>query len=569
MTPKWRNRLLNLALLAASLLVCLLLFELAARLYTAQEYEQAVERQAREAVPEENLGDTRDAGNRAPVWEAAFDASYHIRSENPELGYRLRPSAQLSPLVKTNAHGFRDNEFDTEKPAETFRIVVVGDSVAFGWDVPLTESFPRLLPRLLNRYVQGGRAFEVYNMAVDGYDARQEAELVRTQVFPFQPDLLIVGYCVNDHFVGNDVAKWRKETQSWSRAARLLKHTVLNAYYRATGDLVREAYTKIARLCAEKGVPVLVTLFPPVGGTRLPDEVQALCADLGMMTVNLASAYDAIGRDRLLIDDVHPTAFGHQIAAEEVAAFLCHSPGSPISSLPQAPLPDFQAARNTFIAGEAALRGRRAADAAAHFKRVVQMAPVYANLAGRLLLRAGETEALLELGRVPEARAGMRECLAQHPGGHQPYTLFDWLLRQPGAREARRRQWLEVAEAQPESPYPRFFLGNIEMEEGNLEAARAHYERACALAPARAMLHTARGQTLLPQRKFDQAAAAFREALRLDPRDVPARMALVDSLLQADRRDALQPHIQFFQENGIALRPDLAERIGGPEASAR
>ncbi|MBA3965437.1 MAG: hypothetical protein H0X47_06640 [Nitrospirales bacterium] len=49
-----------------------------------------------------------------------------------------------------NSHGFRDYERTYEKPKDTFRILIFGDSYVEALQVPLEESFPALLEQKLN-----------------------------------------------------------------------------------------------------------------------------------------------------------------------------------------------------------------------------------------------------------------------------------------------------------------------------------------------------------------------------------------------------------------------------------
>jgi len=51
--------------------------------------------------------------------------------------------------VHTNAHGLRDREFEYAKPAGVRRVLVLGDSMAEGAQVPEAETFPKRLEQLL------------------------------------------------------------------------------------------------------------------------------------------------------------------------------------------------------------------------------------------------------------------------------------------------------------------------------------------------------------------------------------------------------------------------------------
>jgi lysophospholipase L1-like esterase len=74
--------------------------------------------------------------------------------------------------------------------------VVIGDSVTFGSGVALGERFSDRLEVLLGERL--GREVEVLNFGVGGYDTLQEVATLEDVGLRFQPDLVIVGYCVND-----------------------------------------------------------------------------------------------------------------------------------------------------------------------------------------------------------------------------------------------------------------------------------------------------------------------------------------------------------------------------------
>jgi hypothetical protein len=77
----------------------------------------------------------------------------HQRSRNPTLMYELVPGAQTvrdGVAIAINAAGFRDDAFPATRPDDAYRIVVLGDSVAWGWGVPMAAAFPQVLERLLH-----------------------------------------------------------------------------------------------------------------------------------------------------------------------------------------------------------------------------------------------------------------------------------------------------------------------------------------------------------------------------------------------------------------------------------
>ena len=116
-------------------------------------------------------------------------------SDNPILFYEPRPGANYEQYA-INSHGFRDRDYSIEKRDSVFRIAVLGDSIIWGHGLALKDSFAKQLEHLL---IQGlERPFEVLNFGVSGYSTQQEVELYRVRASLFSPDLVIVGFCLND-----------------------------------------------------------------------------------------------------------------------------------------------------------------------------------------------------------------------------------------------------------------------------------------------------------------------------------------------------------------------------------
>src|SRR6476620_3466783 len=63
------------------------------------------------------------------------------------LGFSLRPNAEGwwrkegLTYIKINSQGFRDREHTIEKPGDTIRIAVLGDSFAEAFQVPIEKTF--------------------------------------------------------------------------------------------------------------------------------------------------------------------------------------------------------------------------------------------------------------------------------------------------------------------------------------------------------------------------------------------------------------------------------------------
>lgn len=69
-------------------------------------------------------------------------------SAHPDLEYELTPGAGGSwgkRSIEINRHGFRDREYSLEKAPDIRRIVVIGDSITFGYGLEAEQRFPEQL----------------------------------------------------------------------------------------------------------------------------------------------------------------------------------------------------------------------------------------------------------------------------------------------------------------------------------------------------------------------------------------------------------------------------------------
>ena len=115
------------------------------------------------------------------------------------VGWRPRPNITarhvsgdvFDTTFTTNSRGLRDREHSIEKPPGTLRVVVLGDSFAWGYGVNDDVVFPRLLESQL-------AGVEVINLGVAGYGLRQEFAYLKLEGMRYEPDLVILALCMND-----------------------------------------------------------------------------------------------------------------------------------------------------------------------------------------------------------------------------------------------------------------------------------------------------------------------------------------------------------------------------------
>lgn len=310
----------------------------------------------------------------------------YVQGPDVDLPYLLRPGVTTSLrgiAIRTNRLGLRDAEIAPEPTPGTRRVLLLGDSVVFGQELPDDQVLARQLERALDS--SGGGPAEVVNMGVPGYDTVSEVRLLETLGFGLHPDAVVMGLSLNDHDVTPQYSPFgllvRKELDR--RAPDLVDHseflTLLRwivrwargdlpiqlqrasdakhegppgappafvnapgvvasvrdtrlAFYRnptpAYWDRMRAALAELGSRCKERGLPLVVAIFPEsyqVGGLDPDRTPQArlleACRAAGITCLDLQPAFARAG-GHLFHDVSHPNAAGHALAAAEIARAL-------------------------------------------------------------------------------------------------------------------------------------------------------------------------------------------------------------------------------------------------------
>src|SRR5437016_4633166 len=101
-----------------------------------------------------------------------------IYEPDEKLYWKLKPNQDCYTKidhkpVHINSHGTRGLEFQTAKPANTIRILSLGDSKTFGWGLSEPESYSGLLENMLQKHVDAGKKVEVINAGVNAWSYSQ------------------------------------------------------------------------------------------------------------------------------------------------------------------------------------------------------------------------------------------------------------------------------------------------------------------------------------------------------------------------------------------------------------
>jgi lysophospholipase L1-like esterase len=175
-----------------------------------------------------------------PVWKDS-DRMALLRRFAPWLPAEF----QHNPIwrVSLNEDGFRSAPVVAAKRPGVLRVACIGDSWTFGMNVNQDQTYPARLEALLREQMRGSDV-EVMNFGVLGYSSFQGLELLRRRVLDLHPDVLVIGFGMNDSDVGGyrdkDVVKpgevhWRdrvKAVTSHSESLALMKYFALLLRFR-------------------------------------------------------------------------------------------------------------------------------------------------------------------------------------------------------------------------------------------------------------------------------------------------------------------------------------------------
>ena len=121
-------------------------------------------------------------------------------SDIPELGHEHTPNTEgffMGVPVTINSLGLRDDEVSLAKPEGVVRILMLGDSVTFGWGVLQDDTVSAILEKLLNE-TPGAKTIEVVNSGVGNYNTVQEITYFLSRGVELDPDIVVLNYFIND-----------------------------------------------------------------------------------------------------------------------------------------------------------------------------------------------------------------------------------------------------------------------------------------------------------------------------------------------------------------------------------
>jgi lysophospholipase L1-like esterase len=346
----------NLLLAGASTVLFLAVLEGAARL-AGQRPCQGLAQQAEGAGNKVRAHPLRQY-ELVPGSEFTFDREAAVR-------HGLSPDyldAWERVTYRVNSLGLRGEDVSLAKSAGTQRILVLGDSVGFGWGIEEQDTLSNQLQQLLGQS-RSGQHFEVWNAGVPGYATWQELAYLVEKGAAFRPDWVVVPFLFNDVDGNNEAVQGQPFGMS-SLAQALIQATQKSAvlcYLRNQAlefrlkrlhacrgpncwGMTEQVLDGLVAQCRKLNCGLALVAFPmrlqvepgaepgyydralganPQQGYQ--DVISRLCAERGIPYLDLLPAYEeamtATGHS-LFLDADHPNAEGSRLAAQVMLPFL-------------------------------------------------------------------------------------------------------------------------------------------------------------------------------------------------------------------------------------------------------
>lgn len=300
---------------------------------------------------------------------------------HPTRGWTNRPdwSERVGRrIIRINTDGFRGAEVPREKPPGEWRIVILGDSLAFGLGVDEHEIF---VGRLSDMAAQAGLRIRFINCSVSGYAPWQQLDLLASECLKFTPDVVVHIFCLNDVIAVFEHERFGGPTRGiapvpptpldWSGLFQMFRSTVANRLSGVEQELqrirniysvermidepeapeIREAWSIVLRdmtrmhaICQANSVRFAMVVFPyadqisPFAPETSPPQqtLAAFAQDRQIPFLDLLPAFrplclrEEVIRNTaprweglaIMPDRVHPIPEGHDVAAREMFDFF-------------------------------------------------------------------------------------------------------------------------------------------------------------------------------------------------------------------------------------------------------
>jgi lysophospholipase L1-like esterase len=283
-------------------------------------------------------------------------------SSNPAMGHEHTPGTAaflMGVPVQINSAGMRDREFSPAKPTGVYRILVLGDSITFGWGVPQDKTFSKRLESKLNENPPRGgpERFEVINTGVGNYNTAQEVAYFKERGRLYKPDMVLIAFFINDaeptpreetNWVARQSCLYVFASAFWDGVLRQIgwrppyREYYLSLYQEGGPGWVacRQAFRELIAACKEDHIELRIAIVPELHSQgkdyefpQVHDAIRAIAKEGGVPVIDLLDSISVEDLPALWVSpgDPHPNERAQEMFASQLYKTLeIRSPGQDI-----------------------------------------------------------------------------------------------------------------------------------------------------------------------------------------------------------------------------------------------
>ncbi len=280
------------------------------------------------------------------MWKYAKQLKYV--SDDIRIGHEHLPNSHAHLMgvdVSINSMSLRDKEVSLQRPSNTVRVLMLGDSITFGWGVAARETISKKLEIELGSFFPRQK-FEVVNAGVGNYNTAMEVNWFLSKGHAYNPNLVVLNYFINDAEMTpkRRGGLLREHSAAYVYITNLLDSTFRNfsgrdwrGYYlglyapEAQGwSVARERIRTLANICGKRGIALAIASYPelhqltPYPFLTVNHSLQQLADELNLRFINLLPAVINHTPESLWVtrDDAHPNATANNKYARRLAEEL-------------------------------------------------------------------------------------------------------------------------------------------------------------------------------------------------------------------------------------------------------
>lgn len=268
------------------------------------------------------------------MWKYAIELKQEVPDARSHVHRPSRGAHLMDVDVSINSHGLRDREIPYEKTPGTYRILAIGDSVAFGWGV----AFDRIFPKVIEKNLREEFPVEVLNLGVGNYNTEQELAAFLAEGVRYQPDAVLLFYHITDaeptqknrlNFLGRHSYLYAFLLQRWAQLQPFLSsgtHYVpfyQDLYRGEKWERFKPTLSRFADEARSRGIELIPVILPETRSLQaypfheFHAALKGAFAEKGIAVIDTLDAFLGKAPEEVMVakDDPHPNEAAHQIIA--------------------------------------------------------------------------------------------------------------------------------------------------------------------------------------------------------------------------------------------------------------